>query len=540
LTLTTTARDEQGQALASDVHSTFTVQLPPTLAIESLSPPSAPAGATVTINGQGFSAIPASNTVSFSGVNAIVTSASVTSLVTTVPATATSGPLTVSVGAANTSTSFVVLPPNPAPLRISVEAGARPGIEAIAITPDGRRAYITQPSANSVLAFDIPQRRLIKTIPVGLQPQGIAIVPDGNYAYVANTRSDNVTVIDIDPSSPDYHHALPHSVPVGDQPVKVQVSGFGPTVFVLNSGAGTLSLIDAAPAAGTFNQVTRSISVGSGGSNIVITPDGTRAYIATSEGIQVVDVASQAVTGTIKIGTGTKDVAITPDGTVLFALANNGTLNIVDIAPGSQTFNQVTKSINPGSGGQNVTVSPDGTLLYLTIGDLNVTQIFHIVRGAGGGSGSGVAPGEPTNLAAIDTVEVGEGPSGIAMMPDGSGALIANEGSGTVSLLVSTPLDIPAQPVRVTELRFAVQPTPSFGRAALRFSLPARSEVEIDVFDLQGRLVKRLADRAFDAGLHTVLWSGEDRDGEPVRGGIYFARMRATGRTLHARVVWLK
>ena len=113
-----------------------------------------------------------------------------------------------------------------------------------------------------------------------------------------------------------------------------------------------------------------------------------------------------------------------------------------------------TKSV--GSGGQSVTVSPDGTLLYLTLHDLNITQVFHILRGAAGGGGSGIAPGEPTSLGPPETIDVGDGPAGLAIMPDGSAALVANEVSGTVSLLHATPVvtEVPAAP-RAPEIGLA-------------------------------------------------------------------------------------
>ena len=62
------------------------------LSILSFNPTSAPAGATVTIVGSGFSTTPASNTVKFNGVTATVTASTANTLTVTVPATATSGP----------------------------------------------------------------------------------------------------------------------------------------------------------------------------------------------------------------------------------------------------------------------------------------------------------------------------------------------------------------------------------------------------------------------------------------------------------------
>lgn len=65
----------------------------------------------VTINGLGFSPVPAANTVLFNGTAAVVLSSTATSLVTRVPLNATTGPLTVLVGSGSalSATAFTVL-----------------------------------------------------------------------------------------------------------------------------------------------------------------------------------------------------------------------------------------------------------------------------------------------------------------------------------------------------------------------------------------------------------------------------------------------
>ena len=100
------------------------------------------------------------------------------------------------------------------------------------------------PAANSVLAFDIPTRRVLTAIPVGRRPQGIVILPDGKHAYVANNRSNNVTAIDIDPQSPTYHRVLasPQSpIKVGSLPSSLAVSAFGPVVRIESRGFSFLA-----------------------------------------------------------------------------------------------------------------------------------------------------------------------------------------------------------------------------------------------------------------------------------------------------------
>jgi YD repeat-containing protein len=80
------------------------------VSIISFTPGGAGIGATVTINGTGFSATASQNTVSFNGATATASSATSTQLVVTVPAGATTGPITVTTpsGSAVSGSNFVV------------------------------------------------------------------------------------------------------------------------------------------------------------------------------------------------------------------------------------------------------------------------------------------------------------------------------------------------------------------------------------------------------------------------------------------------
>ena len=54
---------------------------------------------------------------------------------------------------------------------------------------------------------------------------------------------------------------------------------------------------------------------------------------------------------------------------------------------------------------------------------------------------------------------------------------------------------------------------------------PAGGHVRLDVFDVQGRLVIRLADEAKIGGLHTATWDGRHADGRELPAGIYLRRL---------------
>ena len=47
------------------------------------------------------------------------------------------------------------------------------------------------------------------------------------------------------------------------------------------------------------------------------------------------------------------------------------------------------------------------------------------------------------------------------------------------------------------------------------------------VFDVAGRRVATLVDRALDTGVHTLRWNGAGPGGRPVPAGVYFLRIEA-------------
>jgi len=69
-------------------------------------------------------------------------------------------------------------------------------------------------------------------------------------------------------------------------------------------------------------------------------------------------------------------------------------------------------------------------------------------------------------------------------------------------------------------------PNPFNPTTEIRFALSDRSAVDIQIFDLQGRLVKDLTHgRLFEAGSHGVQWDGTNTTGQAQASGVYFYRM---------------
>ena len=73
--------------------------------------------------------------------------------------------------------------------------------------------------------------------------------------------------------------------------------------------------------------------------------------------------------------------------------------------------------------------------------------------------------------------------------------------------------------------RPGVQPGPFPAR--LRFVLGRATSVRLVAYDLSGRQLAVIADRAFPAGAHEVAWSGRMDDGGEAKPGVYWVGLTA-------------
>ena len=83
-----------------------------------------------------------------------------------------------------------------------------------------------------------------------------------------------------------------------------------------------------------------------------------------------------------------------------------------------------------------------------------------------------------------------------------------------------------------------VAPNPFNPRATITFVTARAQRVRLEVFDLRGRLVARLADGEFGPGAHEITWDGRDRAGEDAPSGGYLVRLQG-GTRVQSRLVSL-
>jgi subtilisin family serine protease len=83
--------------------------------------------------------------------------------------------------------------------------------------------------------------------------------------------------------------------------------------------------------------------------------------------------------------------------------------------------------------------------------------------------------------------------------------------------------DTPAAP----GLRLSSAPNPFNPTTEIAFETAAAAQVDLSVYDVTGRRVRRLLSEAIGAGSHRAVWDGRDAGGRAVASGVYFARLAA-------------
>jgi hypothetical protein len=81
---------------------------------------------------------------------------------------------------------------------------------------------------------------------------------------------------------------------------------------------------------------------------------------------------------------------------------------------------------------------------------------------------------------------------------------------------------MPAAGVRIV----SSYPNPFNGNATIAYSVPSKDVVSMDIYDIAGRLIRRLIDRrTMDPGEYEASWDGRNSEGRNVVTGIYFCRL---------------
>ena len=147
--------------------------------------------------------------------------------------------------------------------------------------------------------------------------------------------------------------------------------------------------------------------------------------------------------------------------------------------------------------------------------------------------GSHEATGELARLEFSD-------PEVLAQLREGANCLAAvglnsSLGSSDLTLKVAFELTggLAAQPTDVvwahSEFAQRATPNPFVTRTAVRFALPSPGAASLKIYDVAGRLVRRISATQLERGTHSLAWDGRLQDGSRSPAGVYFYRLETRG-----------
>jgi hypothetical protein len=106
-------------------------------------------------------------------------------------------------------------------------------------------------------------------------------------------------------------------------------------------------------------------------------------------------------------------------------------------------------------------------------------------------------------------------------------------GNGRKTLFEGGPVTTSAMPLTL----YQNSPNPFNPQTEIRYYLPDKGSVVLEVYDVSGALVTRLAQGPQNRGSHKVSWDGRDETGHKVSSGAYFYRLKAGKNQISKKMV---
>ncbi len=116
------------------------------------------------------------------------------------------------------------------------------GATAIALSPDGTRAVVTNKTDNNISVIDT-KTRTASLVGVEAAPVDAAVSPEGARAYVLNQTNRSVSIVDLDRQTVIENFALEPSTTLPAVAQALALAPQGERLYVLNSGSNWLSSI---------------------------------------------------------------------------------------------------------------------------------------------------------------------------------------------------------------------------------------------------------------------------------------------------------
>ncbi|HYD48956.1 MAG TPA: hypothetical protein VEB21_11440 [Terriglobales bacterium] len=197
----------------------------------------------------------------------------------------------------------------------------------------GELAYVSNEWSGTISVIDTASDRVVATIATGGRPRGIRVDPRGHARiYVAVSRPRD--------AGADFHEGVAEidtvqrrmirRIPVGSDPEQFALAAEPPRLFVSNEDVGTASIVDLIK-----GELVATAVVGIEPEGVTISPDQRWVYVTgeTSNTVSVIDTGKFEVVASFLVEARPRDAAFSADGKLAFVSAEVGrALSVVDVA----------------------------------------------------------------------------------------------------------------------------------------------------------------------------------------------------------------
>ena len=218
-----------------------------------------------------------------------------------------------------------------------IPAGSDP--EQFVLSADGSRIYIANEDVGAATVLNATNGKAITFVPVSREPEGVGLSPDEKFFYVTCETAGDVYAIDAK-SNMVFAHFVVHP-----RPRSVAFLPDGSRAFIPSESVGELNVVDTAS-----QKVVKVITLpkGSRPQTVKVSPDGTKVYASTGRAgtVVVLDAHTYELLNTIPVGKRPWGITFSPDGKYLFtANGPSDDVSVVDLA----TEKEIARVKSPGS-----------------------------------------------------------------------------------------------------------------------------------------------------------------------------------------------
>ena len=216
--------------------------------------------------------------------------------------------------------------------------------EAFDISPDGNTIYVSNEETAEVSVLDLKDGTIRARVPVGEEPEGVTVSPDGRFVYVTCEADNEVVAIDTTSL------AVIQRMRTAPRPRSVVFTADGATAFVTAENGAAVTVVEArshSPSATIKIPELPGAQIAPRPMGAVLALDGREMYVTLgrARSVAVIDVAERRVTRTVPdVGTRPWGIAISADGKKVYtANGPSGDVSVIDVASG-----RVERRINTG------------------------------------------------------------------------------------------------------------------------------------------------------------------------------------------------